>query len=145
MSTRRTIIEQIKKDVEDNVSSANGYNSDIVNVRIGVYDPSEFTQLPSIGFLIIEDEIIDDMMDDSILRKLNMICYMYADSDGYDSYLVLYNLFDDIEKFLYSTDWTFNSGTQLGRLIISYGGVETQVGMGVLNFQITYEQTNFSS
>ena len=145
MATRKTIIDQIKTDVENTVKSANGYNSDTVEVRIGVYDPSEFTQLPSIGFWIVEDEIIDDMMDDSILRKLNMICYMYADSDGYNSYEVLYKLFDDIEKFLYSTDWTYNSGTQLGRLIISYGGVDEQIGMGVLNFQVTYEQTGFAS
>ena len=145
MTTRKDIIEQLKTDTDNNVSVAEGYNTNIAEVRIGVYDPTEFITLPSIGYWVIEDEIIDDMMDDNVLRKLNMICYFYADSDGYDSYTTLYNLFEDIEKFLYSTDFTYSSGTQLGRLIISYGGVNEQVGMGVLNFQITYEQTGFAS
>lgn len=145
MATRKDIIEQLKQDFEDNVKSANNYNSDPATIVIGVLDPQEFVQLPGVGFWIIEDVVDDDIMDNDILRTLNMIAYCYVDSDGYNVYDDLYNLIGDIEKFLYSSDFTYSSKTLLGNVLVSYGGTNEQVGTAVLNFSITYEQTGLTS
>ena len=142
---RKTIIERIKIDVDDKLKSSSGYNSDLVDFRIGVFDSDEFTMLPSAGLWMLEDVTEQDLMDDSIFRKLNLIIYAYVDSDGYDTYTNMYNLIADFEAFLYSDDFTYKKNTMLGNVVVTYGGTNEQIGMFVLNFSILYAQDGLSS
>jgi len=145
MPDRIDIIEQIKTDIDDKISSERGYNTDLTETRIGIFDPNEFTMLPAAGIWIKEDIVEDDLMDDETFRRLNLVLYAYVESDGYDQYTDMYNLITDFEKFLYSTDFTYQKNTILGDLTLTYGGATEQVGYFILNFSILYAQSGLSS
>jgi len=142
---RKDIINQIELDIKTKLNSSRGYNSDLVEFRVGVFDPTEFTMLPSAGMWLLEDIVEDDLMDNGIFRRLNLIIYAYVENDGYDTYESMYDLIADFEKFLYSDDFTFKSNTILGNVVITYGGATKQIGMFVLNFSILYTQPGLSS
>lgn len=144
-TNRKTIIEQIKIDVDNKLNSGEGYQSDLMGFRVGVFDATEFDLLPSAGLWLLEDLLEEDLMDETTFRRLNLIIYAYVDSDGLDSYTSMYNLIDDFEKFLYSSDSTYYENTFLGNVVITYGGTNEQIGMFVLNFSILYTQSGLSS
>lgn len=144
-TNRKTIVDRIKVDVDDKLKSSRGYNSDLVDFRVGVFDPTEFTMFPSAGLWMLEDIVEDDLMDNEVFRRLNLIIYAYVESDGYDTYTNMYNLITDFEQFLYSDDFTYKKNTILGNVVVTYGGTNEQIGMFVLNFSILYAQSGLSS
>jgi len=145
MATRKAIVEQLQNDIRDSVKSSRGYNTDPVDVRVGVFDSQEFTMLPSMGIWVLEDIIEDDLMDNAMFRRLNMIAYAYVDSDGLDNYSKMYDFIADLEKFFYNDDNTYKENTYLGNVVITYGGTTEQLGLFVLNFSILYSQSGLES
>ena len=55
--TRKTIINQLKKDLEDNLHSSNGYKSDPVQIIEGITNFDEAIQRPILGAMVDSDEI----------------------------------------------------------------------------------------
>lgn len=142
MTTRLEIVTDLEADIKSNLIKPNG---DIWEVRVGIFDPDEFTSLPSIGIWIIEDEIEEDLMDNVTFRRLNMILYGYVDADSMDDYTSFYNLIEDAEQFLYSSRNRRYENTYLGNVEITYGGATEQAAMFVLNYSILYSQTGLES
>ena len=145
MTTRLEIVDELIADLENNLTTGNGFTTKIYEMRVGVFDPDDFTSLPSIGIWITEDDVDDDLMDDSIFRRLNMILYGYVDANEMNNYTKFYRLIEDVEKFLYSIYNRRYENTFLGKLVITYGGATEQTGMFVLNFSILYSQSGLES
>lgn len=141
MSNRKTILDNLKDDFKNNLTLINGYNNEPAEVVLAIRDPNEFTLLPSLGIWMLTDVVTDDLMDASLMRDMGCMVYGYADSDGYGGYDNLYTFIHDIETFLYSTDNRSADDTRLLDNTIVAGGSSDSIGMFVINFSITYEQT----
>jgi len=144
MPKRQTILTQLAADLNNNFTVANGYTK-IYETRVGVYNPDEFPSLPSIGVWINEDRAEEDLMDNSVFRRLEMVLYGHVDSDMMETYVTFYTLISDLEQFLYSTDSSYYKNTILGDVSIDYGGATEQTAMFVINFSILYSQAGLES
>jgi len=145
MPTRQNIIDTLMSDLTTNFTVANGY-SKVYEIRFGVFDPSELPSLPSIGLWMIKDPVIDDLMDDDIIRKPEFVVYGYVTSDMIDQYTSFYTLISDLERFLYSPDHSsLYKNTMLGDIEITYGGVTDHIGLFTINFSILYSQSGLGS
>ena len=143
MPVRQDILTQLVADLNANFKEPT--YSKVYEVRVGVYDPSEFPSLPSIGVWITDDRAEEDLMDNSVFRRLEMVVYGHVNADQIENYTSFYQLISDIEKFLYSTDSSYYKNTILGDVSIDYGGSTEQTGMFVVNFSILYSQSDLGS
>jgi len=144
MIKRQDIMTQLAADLNSNFTVANGY-SKVYEFRVGVYDPDQFPSLPSVGLWMDIDTAEEDLMDDAIFRRLNLILYGHVDSDLMNQYVKFYTLISDLEQFLYSTDSTYQKNTILGDVSIIYGGATSQTAMFRINFAILYSQDGLES
>jgi len=143
MTTRKDIITTLKDDLMK-ISVTNGYSTDLVDARVGIVNADKFTTRPAIGLWSLEDEVLEQLLDDKVLRRLNMILYGYIDvTEAYDDYEPLYDFVRDTEKFLYSIDNTYNDDTLILNTKTNYGGLNTPVGIFMILFNIDYYQTDF--
>ena len=140
MSTRMDIINQFKTDVVDSVKSSRGYNTDPVEVILGIINFDDIAMRPVLGYWAYSDEKDDEFMDDERRRVLNFIIYGYTDTDGLGDYEAIYNFADDIERFIMSTDWTYTDCTLLQEITITVGGSDNERCMFDLNIQVQYIQ-----
>ncbi len=146
MTTRLTLIDQMANDLRTTLTVTNpAYQTKIWEVRVGVYDPEEFSSLPSIGIWMLDDDPIDDFMDDTIFRDMSMVVYGHVDAEAMNSYINFYKLIEDIENFLYNTDNTVYQNTILGKLVTDYGGASEQMATFVYNFSLRYSQSGLES
>jgi len=137
---RSVIIKQLETDMVDSIKSSRGYNSDLVEVKLGIVSFDYFAQRPSVGYWMFMDTKDDEYLDNDRHRMLNFIIYGYADTDGLDGYDPIYELADDVEKFLMSTDWTYTQDSLLGDIVVTVGGTDNQRCMFDLVFQVQYVQ-----
>ena len=144
MPTRQSILNNLKDDMDNNFTVANGFTK-VYEIRVGVYDPDEFPVFPGIGIWITDDRAEEDLMDDVVFRRLNMVIYGHVDSDMMEQYNSFYTLISDVEQFLYSTYNRVYKNVILGDVEITYGGATSQTGMFVINFSILYSQTGLES
>jgi len=140
MSLRNTIIKQFGTDVIDSIKSSRGYDTDPVEVKLGIYSFDYFAQRPSIGYWMFMDTKDDEYLDDDRHRMLNFIVYGYAETDGLDDFDQIYELANDVETFLMSTDWTYTQDSLLGDIVVTVGGVDNQRCMFDLTIQVQYVQ-----
>lgn len=140
MADRNTIIKQFKTDIVESIKSARGYDTDPNEVKLGIVSFDYFTQRPAIGYWMFMDTKDDEYLDDNRYRVLNFIVYGYADTDGLDDFDPIYELANDVEKFLMSTEWTYTDDTLLGDIVVTVGGVDNQRCMFDLVFQVQYVQ-----
>jgi len=140
MSERSTIIKKFKSDLEEKFSIANGYKTDLVEVRLGIVSFDQFAQRPAIGYWMYLDEKDEENYDTTRLRWLNFYLYGYTDDENMTDYEKIYDFADDIENFLMSTDWTYTDSTLLGDVIVSIGGVEEGRAMFDLTIRVAYYQ-----
>jgi len=148
MTTRLIIINNLISDLRTTLVTGaphTGYSIKVHEARVGVFDPEKFSSLPSIGIWTVDDDPEDDMMDDSIFRTLNFVVYGYVDANDMNDYTIFYQLIEDIETFLYSSDNRMYQNTILGKLLTDYGGVQEQAATFVYNFLIKYSQTGLES
>jgi len=143
MPTRQSILTNLATDLAAsfNINST----PKVYEVRVGVYNPSEFPSLPSIGAWITDDRAEEDLMDNVVFRQLNMVIYGHVDADMMKTYTSFYNLISSIEDFLYSTSNRVYKNVILGDVEIDYGGATEQTATFVLNFQILYSQSGLES
>ena len=141
--TRKTILEQIKKDLEDNLHSSNNYKSDPTQIIEGITNFDDAIQRPVIAFMLTSDTIMDEDLgaEDGRERILNLLFYGYEDA-SYNNYGPLYDLIDDVEKFLMNTtDFTYTDQTLLGNVSLWTGGVDFNRAYFTLEVQVYYTQT----
>ena len=143
MPLRQTIITQIADDLKDKFKPST--YTKVFDIRVGVYDPSEFPSLPAIGVWITDDTAEEDLMDNTVFRRLEMVIYGHVNADMVEEYTSFYTLISDIEQFLYSTDNSYYKNTILGDVSIDYGGATQETAMFVVNFSILYSQSDLES
>lgn len=137
---RKDIIIQFKTDLDEKFSIANGYNTDAVEVRLGIVSFDQFAQRPALGYWMYLDEKDEELYDTQRLRWLNFYIYGYTDDENMTNYERIYDFADDLEDFLYSSDWTYTDQTLLGDLIVTIGGVEEGRAMFDLIMRVAYYQ-----
>ena len=135
---------QLKEDLTDNFTTSNGFTK-VYEIRVGVYDPDQLSALPSIGLWMDDDTVEEDLMDNTIFRKLNLFIYGHVDADMIDDYQTFYKLISDVETFLYSTYSTFYRNTVLGDVLVRYNGATDETGMFKVNFSVLYSQAGLGS
>jgi len=140
MADRNTIIKQFGIDLVDSVKSSRDYETDPAEVKLGIVSFDYFNQRPAIGYWMFMDTKDDEYLDDNRHRMLNFIVYGYANTDGLDDFDPIYELADDVEKFLMSSDWTYTDDTLLGDIVVTVGGIDNQRSMFDLVFQVQYVQ-----
>lgn len=143
MATRKEIINQLKDDFRK-ISVANGYDTEIQDVRVGILDESRFSSKPAIGLLAYEDEVVSQSLGTAPVRNLKFMCYGCIDvTENYDEYYEeLYDFVKDTEKFLYSTDNENKEETLITLTKVNYGGVVKHIGYFIIYFDINYNQTD---
>lgn len=139
-TTRKIILETLKEDLEKNLSVANGYDTDIQDVRIGMYVYEDFNILPAISFYCDVDEIEDYIMGNSRVRLMNIDIWLWSRSDGISNTTGIYDLVNDVEKFLTSDHFTFSGDLIMGTAQIYTGGVQDQAQIGLLKLNVRYVQ-----
>lgn len=140
MATRKEILAAIKTDIEDHVDPANGYNYQPFEVIHGIVSFDDFAQKPSVGYFMVSDEKNTDYAGrEDAARIMTIYVYMYADT-SLGNLDPIYDFCADIEKFFYSTDWTYTDQTLLGDINIIVGGVSNDKAMGDLIIQVHYQQ-----
>ena len=137
---RKDIIVQFKTDVIDKLSIANGYKTDLVEVRLGIVSFDQFAQRPALGYWMYLDEKDTEHYDTTRLRWLNFYIYFYTDDENMTDYEQIYDFADDLEDFLMSSDWSYTDQSLLGDMIINIGGVEEGRAMGDLIMKVAYYQ-----
>jgi len=143
MPKRQTILTNLAADLRTSFNE--NTTPKVYDVRVGVYDPAEFVSLPSIGTWIVEDLAEEDLMDNSVFRRLNMVIYGHVGADLIKDYTSFYTLISSLEEFLYSTSNRFYKNVILGDVQIDYGGASEQTATFVLNFSILYSQDDLTS
>jgi hypothetical protein len=140
-TTRKTIIDQLKSDLETKITVANGYNSDVVEVRPSVCMWEDLQLKPALSFWAYEDEIEDHLMGGIKLRILKINVYSYTNTDGITDTNRIYDLVEDVENFLKSSDNTYRKETVMGKSVIYTGGVQDKAGIGRTEIHIKYKQS----
>jgi hypothetical protein len=136
---RESILNQLQIDFKNNFSSNNGYKVDIIDCIQGVADFDSIEQYPTIGFVLNSDEILSEDLGMYRVRILNVIIYGVNEIE-YNNVSPLYVLIEEIEKFLLSEHWTYNSNTNLGNVEIYAGGIDKLRGYFTLEIKVTYSQ-----
>lgn len=138
--TRKDVLNQLKTDLEESLTLANGYNTEPVEIIYGVTTFDDVIMKPVVGFSKGLDIIEEEDCDDERERILNITVYGYAnislnDNDPID------DLVDSVEKFLYSDHWTYHDQTLLGNVTFFIGGEENDQALFILEIKVYYTQT----
>jgi hypothetical protein len=113
-------LTQLNNDIKDKLSIANGYNTDLVDVKHGEVLYPEVTQVPIVCFVVNEDTTDPDYMDDTQRRVANLIIYGYIQST--EDHKPLFDLVQDVINFLNDRDdWTYTDDTIFGSVTYRYG------------------------
>lgn len=138
MSTRNDILNQLKEDLKNTITVANGYKMDVVDVRRGIFLPEDIPDRPVIAFWCYGDNVIEHLMNRRQLRVLLVYVYFYERMDGAGGVDSIHELGDAVETFLFSDDWTYKSSTLVGDMTIYEGGVQDPESIGELELEIKY-------
>jgi hypothetical protein len=113
-------LTQLKKDLSEKLSTANGYNTDLADVVHGELLPSEVIQTPIVCFITEGDNPDPDFMDNTQRALANVIIYGYVQST--DDHKPLFDLVEDLIKFIDDKDdWTYTDDTLYGERTYRYG------------------------
>jgi len=141
MSQRSDILTQLEADLKANLTIANGYISNVREVRRGIHMAEDMNLKPAISFWCYKDTIEKHMTVNVIQRVLELQFFMYASTKGIGDVDNIHNLMDDVESFLYNpAHWTYESQTLLGDTVIYEGGTQDAVSIAVLELKIRYLQ-----
>jgi len=141
-TTRRTIIDQFKLDLQENLNVASGYNTDVTEVRNGIYLWEDFSLKPSIAYWAYKDEIEGyEQGTRSRYRLLYFYIYCYHSTDGLTNTSDIYDMVEDVENFLESSHFTYSDDVILGDSIIYTGGSQDQAAIGQIEIQVRYKQS----
>jgi hypothetical protein len=137
---RTEFINQFKTDVEAKISTANGYQTDIVNIKFGYVSFANMEPRPGFWYWVNRDEATEDMMDNEFYRILTFRVVGYTDDEDTTDYENVFKFAQDIENFLRSTDWTYATSTRLLGVDFSAGEVDQGHAQFDLTFSVEYYQ-----
>ena len=137
MSTRNDILETLKQDIEDHISSAQGYYIDVAEVKRGIHKWQDMINKPAIAFWNYKDESEGDFGDDGA-RWLYIYLYGYTETDGMGNVDNIHKLAQSVEKFLFSSHSTYADETEIRDFIIYEGGVQDPSAQFRLEIRIAY-------
>ena len=120
MPSRKTVLNTLKDELSK-IQTSRGYLTDPTEIIHGVTGFNDVVQRPTISFVMLADELIDEYYDDNRLRDMTIYIYGFADVE-LNNYDPIYDLAEDVETFLYSDDWSYTENTLLGDVIITPGG-----------------------
>lgn len=140
MAKRIEIINQFKTDVEDKISTANGYQTDIITIKFGYSSFTTIEPKPGLWYWVNRDEASDDYMDDEFLRTLQFRVVGYTDDEDVLDYMNIFNFAQDIENFLRSSDWTHYEPTKLLGVDFAAGEGDQGHAQFDLTFSVAYNQ-----
>ena len=139
-TTRKTIIDTFKQDLQDHLNVQSGYENNIAEVRSGIYLYEDFSIKPAISIWAYKDVVEEYMMGKNKIRNLLIYIYCFAPTDGITDTNNIYSLVEDIENFLESEHFTYNPDVIIGDSTIYPGGTQDQAGIGMMEITINYNQ-----
>lgn len=139
MTQRRTILDQIKTDIEDKWQANRGYNYTPIAVKRGNHKWNDFDVKPVICYSMFRDENDEDSEHGALVRWINLYIYGYADTDGNGNTDVIHDLAEDCENFLNSTDFTYTNNTLIGDTEIFEGGLSNPINSFLITIKVMYE------
>ena len=138
MTTRKEVLNQLKIDLAK-IQTPN-YLSDIEEIVHGIVSFDQVLARPFLGYFMPGDEVTEEYMSNERQRSMSIVIYGYADTN-LNNFDPIYDLAEDLEKFLYSSDWTYTDITLLGDIVIQTGGIENEKSVFDLEIRIIYDQT----
>jgi len=141
MAHRKDILNQLKQDLDDKLTVANGFESDLMQVVHGSPDMNDMMVFPIVGFMVDSDEVDTEYQGTNTrLRDLFITVYgiQEVSMEDTESY---YDLMNDVENFFMSDYWTYKTTTTLGNMATFYGGVNDNKAYFILEIVVKYEQS----
>jgi hypothetical protein len=136
---RLDILEAIKANIQDKLTSANGYKHTPVEVRRGNYNWMDFSVKPVVCFTIYEDDVEEeDTFGIESIRKLGLAFYIYADDNTREQKLI-HELTDDLQNFLHSDDFLYSNNLLIGKISIKEGSTTDPMNASMLEAVIRYQ------
>ncbi len=142
MSQRNTVIEQHKTDLQL-IHTSNGYVTDVRKVLRGIHFPEDLSERPAIAFWCEGSEPQYDRFSTARTRRLTITLWAYVDCKP-DDYEKLDNISADIEKFLESSDNTYETETIIGSMRFYEGGSADPIGILEMEYTIDYDYVSTS-
>lgn len=139
MSDRATILDQIKLDIEEHINPSRGYHTQPAQVIHGIVNFDDVFTRPVIAFFAVSDEVQDEELGTSErYRALNILVYGYADV-SLANYTNLFDLLEDLEKFLDSSDFTYYENSLFGTAEFTFSP-DNLKAMFIFNLKVFYHQ-----
>ena len=139
MANRKQILDQLKVDLAVIDSTHPSYVSDVREIIHGIVSFDQVTVRPAVAYFMTSDEVVEEHLDDNRYRRMMVTVYGYADTELYN-FDAIYDLAHDVEKFFYSTDWTYTNNTLLGDIEIMNGGGDNTRSLFIMEIVIQYTQ-----
>lgn len=140
ITTRKTILNDLKDELEINLNQTSGYDTTVLEVKSGIYLFEDFQMRPAISFWGYQDKVIEYLMGHNKIRKLYIYLYCFSDTDGITNTDNIYKLINDVEVFLASDQFTYSNEVTIDQTTIYPGGVQDQSSIGLIEFNINYNQ-----
>lgn len=140
MTTRLIVLDQVESDLKNNLHSANGYEHTPVEIKRGIYKWDDFIMKPVICFTLTQDVPADEQQYGEDTRWITLFFYIYAQTDGVGDTTQIFEMIEDLENFLQSTDhFTYSKQTLIGAIEVKEGGSSDPINTALLQAQIIYE------
>jgi hypothetical protein len=138
VSTRRGILNDLKIALET-ISVANGYQSNVQEVRRGAYSADQMLSRPALCFFNVSATTEESSMSGQSERTLTITIRGYVDVTEEGDYDPLDKLMADVEKLLMTpASWSWQEWTQVGSLRVYEGLLSENVGAFEMDVQVMY-------
>lgn len=136
MSDRSTILDTLKDELKEKIHRGNNYNSQISEVKHGIYMFEDVMVTPAVFFWCYRDEA-EGSFGNVEKRKLYIYMYGYLTPQSEGDLDSIYDLIDDLEYFLYN-DFTYTDDTFLGDINVY---ISDKTNVFEVELQIQYDKT----
>jgi len=137
--TRMEILDQIEEDLKTKIIVTRGYNHTPVEVRRGLHKWTDFNDKPVVCFTVVRDEPDELSEAGSLARWIYIEFYGLAETDGLGETDVIHEVAQDVQNFLFSTDFTYTDVTEVGETLLKEGGVSDPINAFSISTRIMYE------
>lgn len=140
MSTRNTILEDLKTELKDTINPvSDNYTSSIAEVRRGYFGWHDIVNKPSINFTSEEDMVEEDLIGGDKIRSLDILLNGWMDNDYKNNYTKIHTLIRDLEYF-FKRDFSDKSNTYVGTIRTIEGGLSAPYSYFQMDIEIRYQQ-----
>ncbi len=137
------LIDTLKTDIKDKLNVANGYDTEVMEVKIGEHMWEDMKIKPSISLNPFQEEIEKALLGNTYIRNLYFYAELFMEhQSGFDGHEELLKFKNDFESFLtQSTDWTYRQDTVLAFPSKQYiGGKHDPVLQAEVQFYVRYKR-----